>query len=436
VTIAGEVRAECFGAEFQQQGRGYYVALELLAVARGVLELGGVVLAPDDDAPRLRRRSHDTARRLAAGASDELSSAVIDELGGADVADVLGRLFRSLTVPIPGRRTKTPPWQQLHLTPFVGQLVHWDAVIRRSRVSIEEYTYRGVGSYAYRLLRTDPDSERLKATRGALVALVSDAETPLSVLGRAARARDEAAPSEYTAAGEPDVGATLPDTPWVELLRSGTNAIVTRSLPREKRVELILHWVPYAMARHLLSLADIRIGTGPPRPLVLDFTGRPGPVRRLARRHFKDAATAIVDAMDRTASEKGIAQDEVESDRRKRWTAPRSFFTGTLAMIGGLNAPVGTQYLTLGLPLLEAVVAAMVPAPIQVEFAACSEDILGQDLGLIVDARSAARCGLLEFANASDFEVNAERLADRLRSLGLLHDFSDRTRMVGFGSET
>lgn len=433
MTEAADVRQRCFGAEFQQQGRGFYVALELFAMVRGTVELGGTPLARDDQPPTFSRRSHDAARRLAAGPTSEPPMDRADELGGAEVADVLGRLFRTLTVPVPGRRTRTPPWQLLHLTPFVGQLVHWDAVVRRRRgsavVSIEEYAYRGIGAFAHRLLRTDDDVARLDATRAGLAELVSDANTPLGVIARATGARDAEQPKETTNQTEPELGLDTPATAWIELLRSGTHAIVTRQLPREKRVELLMHWVPYAMARHLLAMADDHLG-GRIRSLTLDFGHGPNPVRAVSRRHLKDATTSIVDAMDQEALRTAVEHDESESDRRRRWTAPRSFFTGTMAMIGGLNAPTGLQHMTLGLPLLEAVVSATVPRGTQLELARFCEQTLGDKLGLVVDARTAGRRGLLEYANASDFELNAERLAERLRSLGLLQDFSDRTKMV------
>jgi hypothetical protein len=192
---------------------------------------------------------------------------------------------------------------------------------------------------------------------------------------------------------------------------------------------MLLHWIPYVMARHVLMTAEVRLGRPASAPLVADFTSAPGPVRSLARRHYKDAVTTVLDAMDLTAQRLGIAQSLPDSERRRKWGPPRSFFTGTLAMVGALNAPVGTQHLTFGLPLLEAAVAASIPPQRQVEFASLCRQF-ADEFGVVIDARSAGQAGLLEFANASDFELNEEGLADRLRSLGVLHDFSDSTRMV------
>jgi hypothetical protein len=425
------VRDKCFGVNVQQQGRGYYVALELLAIIRGSHELGLEPLAADDEPPRLLRHSHDAARRLAAGTPELMDPESIDELGGPDLAALLGRLFRSIMVSIPGRRETGIPWQQLYLTPYVGELVHWDAVQRKRRergAVIEEYSFRGVGAYAHRLLRTDPNMARLDETRDALLRAVSDGSTPLSVLARAASARDEATPTEATLDDEPAAGDGTPSTVWIEALRSGTHHIVTRDLPREKTVDLLMHWVPYAMARHILDISRARVGEDA-AVVVVDFTGGAGPVRSLARRNYKDAATTIVDAMDRTCIDIGMGTGTTESDRRRKWGPARSFFTGSMSMIGALNAPVGSQFFTFGLPLLEAVVAALVPAGEQSEFSRLC-DTLAAELGVVVDARNAASSGLLAFANASDFELNAQAFAAQLRSLGVLQDYSDSTQMV------
>ena len=98
-------------------------------------------------------------------------------------------------------------------------------------------------------------------------------------------------------------------------------------------------------------------------------------------------------------------------------------------MIGALNAPVGSQHLTFGLPLLEALVAAAIEPRRQIEFSSLCQ-LLDDEMGVIVNARAASTADLLQYANASDFEQNEAGLAQQLRSLGVLHDFSDSTRMV------
>ncbi len=426
-----DVRDACFGLNLQQQGRGFYIALELLAIVRGSVELGHTPLSSEVGPPEILRRSHDAARRLAAGELDKLNDHEIEELGGREIAELLGRLFRSLMVSVPGRREAGLPWQQIYLTPYVGELIHWDAVQRARRgggAVIEEYSYRGVGAYAHWLLRNDENPGRLGHTRDAFAELVSDAKTPLGTLARSAAARDQARHLQGPLDDAPTTGA-LNDTRWVESLREGVNRVVTRSLPREKRIEMLLHWVPYVMARHVLRTAELRVGRDDPSPLVVDFTAATGPVRSLARRHYKDAVTTVVDAMDITAQRVGVAQDVPEADRRRKWGPPRSFFTGTLSMIGALNAPVGSQHLTFALPLLEAIVAASIPPRRQIEFSSLCRQF-AEDFGVVIDARSAGQSGLLEFANASDFELNEAGMAGQLRSLGVLHDFSDSTRMI------
>ena len=425
-----DVRDACFGVNLQQQGRGFYIALEFLAMIRGALEIDEAPLAPDLVPPTIVRRSHDVARRLASGEIEKVDPQTIEELGGQEIAELLGRLFRSLMVSVPGRREATLPWQQIYLTPYVGELIHWDAVQRARRggvAQIEEYSFRGVGAYAHWLVRTDQDVARLDSTRDALRLLVGDAGSPLGVLARASKARDQADEQTSRRDDQP-LPAAINDTPWVEHLREGLNRIVTRRLPREKRIEMVMHWVPYVMGRHVLRTAEIRTSRDA-TPLVSDFTFGTGPVRSLARRHYKDSVTTVLDAMDLTARRNGVAQHLTDSERRRKWNGPRSFFTGTLSMIGALNAPVGAQHLTLKLPLLEAILAASIPVGRQTEFSTLCT-LFYDDLGIVVDARSAGDAGLLEFANASDFELNEQGLAAQMRSLGVLHDYSDSTRMV------
>src|SRR4051794_7147931 len=99
-------------------------------MVRGAGDLGQEALATTQAAPEIRRRSHDAARRLASGEFGLLQAEQIQDLGGPEIAEVLGRLFRSVMVSVPGRRQAGLPWQQIYLTPYVGELIHWDAVQR------------------------------------------------------------------------------------------------------------------------------------------------------------------------------------------------------------------------------------------------------------------------------------------------------------------
>src|SRR4051794_38120727 len=150
--LGASVVHDIFGTNLEQQGRGFYVALELFAMVRGSWELDPkLVLPPASEITSYRRRSHDFARRLATSTTidtDEVGKA----LQGATTQDTLVALLSSLVVEVPGRR-RAPKWFAAHLYPFIGELVHYDAVERRDKPSIERYTFRDGGGLAHFLLR-------------------------------------------------------------------------------------------------------------------------------------------------------------------------------------------------------------------------------------------------------------------------------------------
>src|SRR4051794_5843268 len=108
------VASDLFGANLTEQGRGPYVALELLALVRARYDYGKPVLPrPDEGEMRLALRSHDFARRLAAdleGSPPSSPVLTIDAESGRRVFDrpetraVLASLIESLIMPVPGRR--------------------------------------------------------------------------------------------------------------------------------------------------------------------------------------------------------------------------------------------------------------------------------------------------------------------------------------------
>ena len=160
-----EVVFDLFGVNFEQQGRGFYVSLELLAIARGVHARSN--LRPSSiPRPRwCRTCGHHTTSRgglqsTPGSTKDTLETAIDDE----ETLATLQALTSSLLVQIPGRR-KSPNWYNTHLYPFVGELIHYDAaerwktgLPRGTKVPhIERYVFRDGGAWAYRVLRTDLD---------------------------------------------------------------------------------------------------------------------------------------------------------------------------------------------------------------------------------------------------------------------------------------
>lgn len=433
-----DVVHELFGANFQEQGRGFYVALELLAIIRGASELAlEDVLSPDVEVVRYWRSSHDLARRIATSTTvpdAELSPAV----QGTTTLETLHALLSSLVVDVPGRR-RSPKWFAAHLYPFVGELVHYDAVERNRRPSIERYVFRDAGGFAHHVLRTDPDHVRRARVRDGLLLLVHDSGTALGRVASALKSHDSAdrPPEPFTDTSEAATEPRDEASPWPATLRAGVDRIVRRTqTPRAKRVEQLLHWVPYCVARHQLHLARRQLGLEP-GVFPLDATAEANPLRTRSQLALDEFRWNIVAALTSVAQSHQNAADEDERSLWDRYTqgnapftnSPRAFFTETLAAVGALNATGGRRHFTFKVPMLEALVAALIEPSNEVEFDDfCS--LLADDLQLIVDQRAARAIGLTVDIDEGVFRTNALAFRQRLAAAGLLTHYSDATSLV------
>ncbi|WP_039796473.1 hypothetical protein [Nocardia araoensis] len=469
-----EVVSRLFGVNLEQQGRGFYVTLEMLAIARGVY------LAHQEDPVRFaellddgaetpyKRTSHDLARRIATKTrivegDEELGKAV--ELDTSETLETLHALFSSLLVEIPGRRTQ-PSWFGAHIYPFVGELIHYDAVERRikqsdvslrksakkraqaSKVavginapSIERYLFRDGGGWAYKVLRRDPDPDRKEVTRQGLTDLVQDSCTALGNLAKALSAHDfdyDEAPVEGS-----DAGIELHEdlSPWPDLLREGTCNVVARitTVPRAKRTESLMHWVPYCLARHQLHLARTKLGVTDRESILLDFGNEATPLRRESQKNLTGCRNDIVNAINVQAREmiSEIEGDEAKKRRYERFTrdagkaiaSPRAFFSETLAAVGALNATVGRRHFTMKPPMLEGLVSATVPQGTEMEFDQfCT--LLYEKYGLVVENKVAATSPLAYEVDQSFLDHNGKAFREKLAAIGLLTQYSDATSMV------
>lgn len=427
---------DLFGSNLQQQGRGLYVGLELLAICKGVIEAGGDLLADPEEAVAYVRRSHDLARRLATEtpiAADRLGVAV----EGAGTAATLRALFSSLVVQIPGRRVE-PRWFAAHLYPFVGELVHYDAVERRGAPAIERYVFRDGGGFVYRTLRTDPDEERRVRVREALHDLVKDSGTALGRVAAALQAHDSAKPDgAFVDESEGEVVIHEERSPWPELLRAGCDHIGRRTgVPRSKRIEQLLHWAPYCLARHQLSLARRELGL-PEGLCPIDMTYAANPIRRRSQEALTEFSWNIVSALAQVARRHAEASDDPHADIWRRYTgsnpafaaSPRAFFTGSLAAVGALNATAGRRHFTFKPAMLEALLAATMPPGEEPEFEAyCG--LLHDELGLVIGPAEARVAGLTEDIDGEAFTSNLVGFRQRLEASGLLTRYSDATDLV------
>ncbi|MFI5824133.1 hypothetical protein ACIA8I_34365 [Streptomyces rishiriensis] len=472
-----EVVFRLFGVNLEQQGRGFYVSLEMLAIARGVYlahqedpEKFAGLLDNGADTVAYKRTSHDLARRIATDSNivegnEELGKAV--ELDSPETMETLRALFSSLLVEIPGRRSQ-PSWFGAHMYPFVGELIHYDAVDRRIKKSdassksakkvkqashvaaginapsIERYLFRDGGGWAYKVLRSDPDPERKEATRQGMGDLVQDSGTPLGNLAKALSAHDfdyDEAP--YVDGSEAGIELYEDLSPWPGLLREGARNIVARTttVPRAKRTESLMHWVPYCLARHQLHLARRKLdGTGR-ESILLDFSSEATPLRRESQKNLTGFRNDIVNAINAQAREM-IAKAETEGDeaRKRRYerftketgnavASPRAFFSETLAAVGALNATVGRRHFTMKPPMLEALVSATVAQSTEMEFDQfCA--LLYERYRLVVENKVATEDPLAYELDSSVLDHNGKAFREKLAAIGLLTQYSDATSMV------
>lgn len=435
-----ELVKEVFGVNLQEQGRGFYVALELLAIARGVVNHSPENLLDPDESPiRIDRISHDIARRIAVG-SDVDREKLDEALQGASTHETLEALFASLIVEIPGRR-KAPRWFAAHLYPFVGELVHYDAVERRGKPAIERYFFRDGGGWAYYVLRTDRDTSRRNATRNAMKDLVGNSNTSLGRVAAALSSHDSARSLPFDELSESETQSFDSVSPWPDLLRSGINSIVTRvGAPRAQRIERLMHWVPYCLARHQLHLARRHQGFDR-EAILVDATRNTNPLRRGSQEQLEAFRGQIVAALishavkkHADAAESGDDQDvsrwETYTSANANYTkSPRAFFSESLAAVGALNSTVGRRHFTFKPPLLESVVSALIPPNTEVEYYDfCAR--LFAELGIVIDDRSAGKAGFTSSIDAGVFVLNSDAFKARLRSIGLLTHYSDATSIV------
>jgi hypothetical protein len=427
---AGVVK-DLFGAKLDDKGRGFYVALELFALVRGRLDLDKEPLPEETGEPlEIYRRTHDFSRRLA-GAPCALSDEERAWLGTEQTFDTLQSLIVGLLTPLPGRRRR-PKWLGEHLFPYVGDLVHYDAAQRGSRISAETYAYRGAGGLAHKILRTDHDSARLKRNRAGLLELIENSRGPLGHLFRVLSEQDKGSGNFVD---NEEHRATFPkESVWVENLRSGVSNICGRKeIPVAKRVEACMHWVPYCIARLQLEVAESSLGKSP-RSLPVAFVQKAGVIRRVARLALDRSHGVIKTALLRRAEE--MDAEAFAQLKSRAWLNDcRAFFSQTLGTVGALNAMTGRRFFSYGPEILEATVMATIAPKEEVTFEVFCQEILARRLCLTVDSKAAFSSSQFEKIDRTKFDENEECAAEALRELGLLRDYSDMTKMVSGESQ-
>ncbi len=437
------VVTDLFGANLAQQGRGNYIGTELFALIWGTHAFDGSVLPePTNSVPQVQRRSHDFARRLANDIRGPLVTGPPLEITRDDAErafdspatrHVVAGVVDSLVVPIAGRR-KDPSFQQRAFYPYVGELVHADAVDRSGRLRFERITSRGGGGLVHRILRTDPDSERLARVRDGFAALVQPSGSSVGRLMDALSAHDALAESPWQdgqeAEADPKDGQ---GSRWPEALRAGVDRILRVRASHAQRVTSLMRFVAFGVAQHQAELAEL-IVSGSAKGVPVDMGDGPSPIRNASRLALDTRLTAMGEGLSRRAAElcaRGGPDADAYRDlaTHRSWKPWLTFHTQTLAAAGALNAATGHRHYTLKPPLLEALVHATVEPGQEIAIDDFC-DLLIDRYGMAVATRREGGALAGVAVDNSEIDANKDAMVFSLRGLGLLVEFSDQTQLV------
>ncbi len=420
---ATDVTKELFGGVFDIDGAGHYPGLELINLI--VWSEEGIL--PVTKTVHVYRAAHDFARQLVTDQlSPERRSAVLLD---QHTEQGISHLLRCLQLEVPNV-VKSKGWERTHFFPYTRSLVHWDA--RKGRqasvdVQLERRYLRGAGAYAYSVLRRDADTHRLQATRDGFAMLYpADSSSPLEMLAATLRKRGKVDISASLDQIEADSRVRNDDLE--ELFRDGMRNIVGHaSLPAVQRVWAVMNWTSIWLALMEAARASALQGRGA-APLVVDCAGTHPQLRRAAQRCLKDVLAAI----EQVSREEGSRQGQLSVQQLGKI---RGFFGNTAAAGGLLNSWKGRRHFTLRLKAIEALVLAAVKPGGEMEYEWFLTEWLHARCRLVAGREAASRAGMLTAFDGSIFEENERRLADQMRSAGMLRVFSDATRMVSPGGQ-
>lgn len=422
---APQISRELFGGVFDIDGAGHYPGLELLnfivSSPQGILPTGSGI--------QLKRVAHDFARRLIR--DEELPEAVRREvLIDEHSEQAVSRLLKCLELETPNT-VKAKSWGRTHFFPYTRSLVHWDARLRakggQSRIQHERLYYRGGGTYAFSVLRNDPDMDRLERVRNGFSGLYPEqGSSPLELL--AATLKNQGSIGEDVV-DQIESESRLFNDAWEDLYRTGVDNILGHSASSSvERVRAVVNWT----GLWLVFMVAGRSATqrAQPRPaLVLDCAGMHPQLRRASQRSYKEQLAGIEKLARERASSLGGELSE------KQMGKIRGFFGNTAVACGLGNAWKGRRHFNLRIEALETLVLAGLPPGREMEFDRFITEWLFEGCGLVIGRHAAGRADLLKDLDATIFEENERHLAEQMQSTGMLKVYSDATRMVSVGEE-
>ncbi len=416
-----DISTEIFGGVLEADGAGLYPGLELFNY---IYKAENNEILVKGENPKFFRTSQDFARRLVW----DHENFVIGNEGksvfvGETAADTLRHLLECLKLDVPNK--KTGSWEAAHFFPHTRSLIHWDARRRsggNSQTRIERRYYRGGGALAFEVLRSDKDQARYNIIKRGLEELLPE-ENP-TALERLAKVLDakgaSQGPEEDSIAKKVRV---MDEDGQNDFYRNGFAGILShKGVSASARISSLLTWTGFWLATTQARRAAAYISE--PCPSILVDCGQgASQIRKESNRRLKEILSAIEKAASKCAKEK--EQELSGKDRQKL----KAFFSGTAARIGLLNAFTGKRHFVLGMDLMETLVMAYTGPGSEVPF----DDFvytLFKNHGLVIDSKAATEDGLHAKLDTSVFDDNAAAFSQDLLAAGLMHSYSDATKMV------
>ena len=413
---APDVTREIYGGVLNFDAAGHYPGLELLNLVYGTVS---DKLLPQEDEIRVLRTSHDFGRRLVWDEefkTDERYASVL--LNQTEAADTLKSLLHCLQLDNPNGKD-VPSWSKGYFFPYTRSMIHWDGQLRAgNKVSLERRYLRGGGALCYKVLRFDPNTNRLKSIRDGFNNLYkTTSETPLEILAKflSEQSENDREPN----LDQIEFSSSSWDDELEDLYRNGVQCLLSQEMVTSvSKVRSLMGWTSLWLVVMQHRRSFLKLEKVPPA-LVFDCGGGNGQLRRAAVKSLKDSMQAIIEAVDCTASLVNGQKNNI-----------RSFFWATAAAVGLLNAWRGRRHFTFAVDTLEMITLATVPSGEEIPFDRFVSEILYEKLGFVVSRQAAEKADLLSTIDASVFEENEKQLAVQMMAAGLLTQYSDATQMV------
>ena len=421
-TTAPAVSRSLFGGVLDYDGAGNYPGLELINLV--FCSIGEDIL-PTSEKVHVKRRAHEFARRLVWDDKFSQSPQCLEVLYDDDSKNAIRHLLKCLQLDIPNlKKGSEPSWERAHFFPYTNSLIHWDARIRGSRVSIERRYLRGGGALAFHVLRLDWDEKRLSRVRMGFRKLFPSGQvTALERLATVLLGHGSSDSNPPTDELEADCHLMLDGND--DILRDGVvNILEHTELSVVARVRALMNWTAFWLVLIQHRRASERLKRSPSF-IICDCGAARPQLRRASQKCLKDLQATILEAAELEAGAEGFPR----SGKQKL----RGFFWASAATIKLLNAWSGRRHFTLGMDILESLVLASTSGVGEIPFEQFTDEWLFGKYSLVVGRRGAEQGGFLSSLDASIFEDNERRLVAQMKAAGLLTEYSDATRMVGTG---